>query len=52
MSEFLHMGGYAAYVWGAYGIATVILGINLYNARSYYRKQLKRAFARKPENCD
>ncbi|WP_434615875.1 heme exporter protein CcmD [Azospirillum sp. B2RO_4] len=25
MSEFFHMGGYAAYVWPAYGIATLVL---------------------------
>ncbi|MBK1838788.1 heme exporter protein CcmD [Azospirillum sp. YIM B02556] len=25
MNEFLHMGGYAAYVWPAYGIATLVL---------------------------
>jgi len=25
MDEFLHMGGYAGYVWSAYGISAVIL---------------------------
>lgn len=25
MSEFFHMGGYAVYVWPAYGIATLVL---------------------------
>ncbi|MBP2300355.1 heme exporter protein CcmD [Azospirillum picis] len=25
MSEFFHMGGYAAYVWPAYGIAAIVL---------------------------
>ncbi|ALG70322.1 cytochrome C biogenesis protein CcmD [Azospirillum thiophilum] len=25
MNEFLHMGGYAAYVWPAYGIAALVL---------------------------
>jgi heme exporter protein D len=29
MSEFLHMGGYAGYVWSAYGIALVVLAWNL-----------------------
>jgi heme exporter protein D len=28
VSEFLHMGGYAAYVWSAYAIAAVVLGLN------------------------
>jgi len=25
MSDFFNMGGYAAYVWGAYGVAAVVL---------------------------
>ncbi|CAO3408129.1 heme exporter protein CcmD [Azospirillum largimobile] len=25
MNDFLHMGGYAAYVWPAYGIAALVL---------------------------
>ncbi len=25
VSEFFHMGGYAAYVWSSYGLATVVL---------------------------
>ena len=29
MSEFLHMGGYAFYVWTAYGAAFVVLVLNL-----------------------
>ncbi|MGD8925720.1 MAG: heme exporter protein CcmD [Thioalkalispiraceae bacterium] len=29
MKEFLHMGGYAAFVWSAYGIATVVLIVSL-----------------------
>nr|VFK13816.1 MAG: heme exporter protein D [Candidatus Kentron sp. LPFa]VFK29589.1 MAG: heme exporter protein D [Candidatus Kentron sp. LPFa] len=29
MTEFLHMGGYAPYVWSAYGLAFVILLANL-----------------------
>ena len=29
MAEFLHMGGYAAYVWGAYAVAFVVLLINI-----------------------
>ena len=28
LGEFLHMGGYGLYVWGAYGIAAVILAWN------------------------
>lgn len=29
MSEFLHMGGYAFYVWTAYGAALVVLALNV-----------------------
>ncbi len=29
-SEFWRMGGYAAYVWSAYGIAAVVLALNLF----------------------
>ena len=30
MNEFLQMGGYAFYVWSAYGISLIILLINVY----------------------
>jgi len=29
MSDFLNMGGYAAYVWSAYGISFVVLILNI-----------------------
>jgi heme exporter protein D len=29
MTEVLHMGGYAAYVWPAYGIVLVVLAANI-----------------------
>ena len=29
MSELLHMGGYAFYVWTAYGAAFVVFALNL-----------------------
>ncbi len=29
LTEFLHMGGYAFYVWTSYGLAAVILIANL-----------------------
>ena len=38
MNEFLAMGGYAAYVWPAYGAAIVILGgLTLATIRRYRR---------------
>lgn len=29
LTEFLHMGGYAFYVWTSYGLAALILLINI-----------------------
>jgi heme exporter protein D len=29
MSEFLAMGGYAWYVWGAYGVTFALLGLEI-----------------------
>jgi len=33
MTEFLHMGGYAAFVWPSYGIVAVIVALNIFSAR-------------------
>lgn len=41
MSEFLHMGGYAIYVWSSYGLTTIVLlGLLVLSLR-----QRKRALA-------
>lgn len=45
MSEFLHMGGYAVYVWPAYGITAVVLAANLWLPLRRHRR-LQRALAR------
>ena len=29
-SEFIHMGGYGFYVWSSYGLALLVLVLNLY----------------------
>jgi len=29
LSEFFNMGGYAVYVWSAYALALVVLGLNV-----------------------
>ena len=29
MSEFLHMGGYAAFVWSSFGISLAVLVLNV-----------------------
>ena len=33
LTHFLHMGGYAAYVWSAYAITIVVLAFNALRAR-------------------
>lgn len=33
MTEFLDMGGYAAFVWPAYGLTLAVIGLNIYWAR-------------------
>ena len=42
LQEFLYMGGYAPYVWPSYGLALLILLINLVLPRWRERKALKR----------
>tara|TARA_R110002096_G_scaffold219471_8_gene407772 strand:- start:1405 stop:1587 length:183 start_codon:yes stop_codon:yes gene_type:complete len=40
MAEFFDMGGYAAYIWPAYGIAgTVILGLFIWSWRGLNRAE-------------
>ena len=43
MSSFLQMGGYAAYVWPAYGITLLVLVLNVWSARRDHRRKLERA---------
>ena len=33
MSEFLNMGGYAVYVWSAYGLCAIVIAWNIIGAR-------------------
>lgn len=40
LHEFIHMGGYAAYVWTAYALATAVLAYHLI-APLRNRKQLR-----------
>jgi heme exporter protein D len=41
LSEFFNMGGYAFYVWTSYGLALVVLMINLVEPRTRERRLLK-----------
>jgi heme exporter protein D len=43
MSEFLRMGGYAPYVWSAYGITLVTLVLNVWWIRRSHRRALEQA---------
>lgn len=46
---FIHMGGYAAYVWPAYTIVFSVLGINLFFSKrklKKIKKQLRQQYAK------
>lgn len=43
LSQIIHMGGYAAYVWPAYGITLAVFALNLFlalNEKRRIKKQL------------
>lgn len=42
MAEFFHMGGYAPYVWSAYGICLVVMAANAIYPVIKARDTLKR----------
>lgn len=41
--EFLHMGGYALYVWSAYGLSLVVLIVIAWSGRRRYAEMLAAA---------
>jgi len=41
MTEFLHMGGYAFYVWTSYGIVFLVLVVNIVQPILQQRRALK-----------
>lgn len=47
MTEFLHMGGYAAFVWPAYGLTVLVIAALVWQSIADYRAQT--ALARKLE---
>jgi heme exporter protein D len=50
MSEFFYMGGYALYVWGAFGITALVLIIEVMSVRSRRRRALEEARLATPDN--
>jgi heme exporter protein D len=43
MREFLAMGGYAAFVWPAFGLSAVVLVYNAWAARRFRARQIAAA---------
>jgi heme exporter protein D len=41
MSSFLSMGGYARWVWSAFGLTAVVLLANIVVARQSYRRSVQ-----------
>mgnify|MGYP005866129133 CR=1 FL=1 len=41
LENFLHMGGYAGYVWGAYGVTVVVLVAEILSRRARRRRALQ-----------
>lgn len=53
LSEFLHMGGYGAYVWSAYGItfvAMILAVVVPLRQHSSLRQRLTKQFKRKQQS--
>ncbi len=46
MAEFLHMGGYGAYVWPSYGLSLVVLVYNIWSARRAHTDARRMALRR------
>jgi heme exporter protein D len=42
-SEFVHMGGYALYVWSAYGLSLIVLVVIAWSGRRRYAEMLTAA---------
>jgi len=46
MSDFLHMGGYAVFVWPCFALTAVVLGWNVLAARRLHARARARAAQR------
>ena len=40
LMDFLHMGGYAAYVWSSFALTAAVLLINIISARRQFKNRL------------
>jgi|DewCreStandDraft_4_1066084.scaffolds.fasta_scaffold121507_2 heme exporter protein D len=45
VSNFLHMGGYAPFVWGAYGVTVALIALEVWSLRAR-RRRAEREVAR------
>lgn len=43
LTEFLAMGGYGFYVWGAYGVTALVIAIEIVSLRARRRRALEEA---------
>ncbi len=43
MPEFFAMGGYGFYVWGAYGVAALVIAVEVMGLRARRRRALEEA---------
>jgi heme exporter protein D len=50
LREFLHMGGYAGFVWTSYGLTTLVLVLNWVSARRSEAEQRLLAMRRMTAN--
>jgi heme exporter protein D len=48
LQDFLAMGGYALYVWGAYGVAVVVVALEIVLLRTRARAARRLAGAPRP----
>jgi len=43
MTQFLHMGGYAAFVWPSYGLTALVVVLNIFWARGLLSQSQREA---------
>ena len=50
LGQFLEMGGYGLYVWGSYGVALLLMGLEPWLVRRRHRRALREAARTDPAN--